>query len=68
MPQFPPERVLVEDKLSHGLMFEGIRANVHGFDFAEMLRLWFSNDTNCLLTFLRWLDAHGLEIRKKNRA
>lgn len=60
-----PEPLIVEDERSKALMF-ALMSEPHGaFEFAELLRLWFSRDTNCLATFMAWLDVHGLEIRKK---
>lgn len=66
MVQAPPERLLLHDRRSQQVLFDLVAAG-HKFEFDEMLRLWFDNQEPCLVKFLEWLDAHGLEIRNKNK-
>lgn len=57
---------VVEDERAKALLFALIANDDHGaFEFAELLRRWFNRDTQGLASFLEWLDARGLEIRKK---
>lgn len=60
---------LVRDERSKALLFTIIAIQVDHpeFKFAEMLRLWFHTDENCLARYLEWLDLLGLEIRRKEK-
>lgn len=59
------EPLIIEDERSKAIMF-ALMSEPHGaFQFADMLRWWFNRDVRCLAGFLAWLDAHDLEIRKK---
>lgn len=62
-----PEPTIIEDERSKALLFNLIASHPAGaqFEFADMLRLWFHRDPGCLAKYLEWLDAQGLEIRKK---
>lgn len=70
MVQVTPDTDTITDERSKALLFALITVPSDEpcypqFKFAEMLRLWFSEDVGCLAAFLAWLDQHGLEIRRK---
>lgn len=67
MVQTTPSTDAVTDERSKALLFTLVAAKstYPEWKFAEMMRLWFSGDVGCLAAFLAWLDAHGLEIRRK---
>lgn len=61
------EPVILTDERSKALLFNLIASRPVGAQFAlaDCMYQWFGSDERVLAAFLEWLDAYGLEIRKK---